>query len=153
MKGKILATILALTLVQVGNNQIIATENEIASGSSLEASKEIVEDATELVPIPDQEEKTNMKYVIKKLSVPHCKRGPERCQLCREMAEPRWCLLDVDPPDKEILQRPVIELAIDGERHFLVYDVIKSFASEEEARLYMTTGALPDILWDSTPCP
>jgi hypothetical protein len=108
-------------------------------------------EASELSPVPEQKENVRVKFVIKKLSVPHCKRGPENCELCKKNSEPRWCLLDVDPPDKEMVQRPVIELTIDGERHFFVYDVIKSFASEEEARRYMATGDTDKTLWDSAP--
>jgi len=108
-------------------------------------------ETSELSPVPKQKENVRVKFVIKKLSVPHCKRGPERCELCKKNSEPRWRLLDVDPPDKEMLQRPVIELSIDGERHFLVYDVIKSFASEEEARQFEKTSNLHDIHFDDQP--
>jgi len=112
---------------------------------------ESIEDASEtseLLQVPEQKEGPALKFVIKKLAVPHCKRGPEHCELCRKNSEPRWCLLDVDPPDKEMLQRPVIELVVDGERHFLVYDVIKSFASEEEARQFLRTSELADMHFD-----
>lgn len=142
--------ILALVLLAAGTS-LLASEPLPAPACCSSETIGNASEASELAPVPEQAEGTGMKFVIKKLSVPHCKRGPKHCQLCREMAEPRWCLLDVDPPDKEMVQRPVIELSIDGERHFLVYDVIKSFASEEEARRYMATGDTDKTLWDSTP--
>ncbi|PKL45688.1 MAG: hypothetical protein CVV41_01420 [Candidatus Riflebacteria bacterium HGW-Riflebacteria-1] len=147
MKEKMLATILAMALISAGNTQTIATEQEIASGSSMQTVEATIEDTKELPAMPVLEETQNMKYIIKKLSVPHCKRGPERCEMCLKTAEPHWCLLDIDPPEKETMQRPVIEVEIDGERLFLVYDVIKRFASEEEARQFLTTTDLSPIKW------
>ncbi len=102
-------------------------------------------ETSELSPVPEPTEGRKMKFVMTKLSVPHCKRGPERCELCRKSSESRWCLLDVDPPDKQMVQRPVLDIEIDGERHFFVYDVIKSFVSEEEALTFLKSSELTDI--------
>lgn len=130
---------------------LMASEPAPAPACCSADSMDNASETSELSPVPKQKENVRVKFVIKKLSVPHCKRGPERCELCRKNSEPRWCLLDVDPPDKEMVQRPVIELVIDGERQFLVYDVIKSFVSEEEARQFLQTSDLPHIHFDEKP--
>jgi len=140
---------LALALLVAGST-LLASEPESAPACCNSEPVNIASEASELPPVQEQKENASVKYVISKLSVPHCKRGPERCEICRKDSEPRWRLLDVDPPDKDIVQRPVIELSIDGERHFLVYDVIKSFASEEEARQYMKTEKHHNVLWNSS---
>ena len=74
--------------------------------------------------------------IIKRIRTAHCKLGPERCELCREMNEEKICLLDVDPPDKGMVQRRVIEVELNGETRWLEYDVLRSFASEAEARSF-----------------
>ena len=145
-----LHSILALALFAAAST-LMASEPVPAPTCCSPESIEDASETSELLPVPEQKESPGLKFVIKKLSVPHCKRGPERCELCRKNSEPRWCLLDVDPPDKEMVQRPVIELSIDSERHFLVYDVIKSFASEEEARQFVKTSSLHDIHFDDQP--
>lgn len=67
----------------------------------------------------------------------HCARGPERCARCRESAKIiRWQLVDIDPPDQDKTARPTVMLTINGETCWRVYDVLRSFASEEEARAY-----------------
>jgi len=142
--------ILALALFAAAT-PLMASEPVSAPACCSPGSIETASDVSELPPVPEQKESPGLKFVIKKLAVPHCKRGPEYCELCRKNAEPRWCLLDVDPPDKDMVQRPVIELSIDNERHFLVYDVIKSFTSEEEAHQYMAADDHHNILWDSNP--
>lgn len=145
MRETALALLLAITLISATGAA------ETASGVVTLSTNEC-NNATfpaQLPPVTDEQEKTAVKFVIKKLSVPHCKRGPEHCEICRKNAQPRWCLLDVDPPDKETVQRPVITLLVAGKRQFLVYDVIKSFASEEEARAFMSSDKDSNIYWDS----
>ena len=87
------------------------------------------------------------KYVMKKLAVPHCKRGPDRCEACRDHNAERWCLLDVDPPDQDLIQRPVLEFSWHGERQIRVYDVIRSFAGEDEAQTFLDTADYPGLIW------
>jgi len=89
------------------------------------------------------------RYIARLMRVPHCKRGPENCQICREKNILRWHLLDIDPPDQDRVQRPVIELDVAGEKQFRVFDVIKTFASEEEARKYLSEKTYPGLIWDS----
>lgn len=92
---------------------------------------------------------TSYRYIVKLLRAPHCKRGPENCRLCREKNILRWHLLDIDPPDQDRVQRPVIEITIAGEKQFRVFDVIKTFESEADARKYLSEKSFPGLLWDS----
>ncbi|EKD81292.1 MAG: hypothetical protein ACD_39C01871G0002 [uncultured bacterium] len=146
MRFKIVALILMLSAAVMPGKPAMADEPETA-GSASTTVVGMASDVSELPPTPEQKEETQMKYLVKKLQVPHCKRGPERCEICRKTCEPRWCLLDIDPPDKEMVQRPVLDLTIDGERHFLVYDVIKSFDSEEDARKFLSENDYPGLIW------
>lgn len=92
---------------------------------------------------------TSYRYIVKLLRVPHCKRGPENCRICREKNILRWHLLDIDPPDQDRVQRPVIEIEIAGEKQFRVFDVIKTFESEADARKYLSEKSFPGLIWDS----
>ena len=96
---------------------------------------------------------TAYKYIAKLMRVPHCKRGPENCRLCRENNILRWRILDIDPPDQDRVQRPVIELEIAGEKQFRVFDVIKTFESEAEMRKYLLKKKFPGLMLDSSTGP
>lgn len=85
-------------------------------------------------------------YVIRPLRLAHCKRGPSRCARCREMDEPRICLLDVCPPQQGELQRRVIALVVDGQRVWREFDIVRVFAGEEEARAYAAAHGIDDVL-------
>lgn len=78
-------------------------------------------------------------HIIKTIRLAHCKRGPERCQKCREMNVERVCLLDIEPPQPGMLQRQVIEVEIAGERVWREFDLIRVFADMDEARAYAAT--------------
>jgi hypothetical protein len=39
------------------------------------------------------------RYIIRRIRLAHCKRGPDRCDKCEEMEAERICLLDIAPPD------------------------------------------------------
>ncbi|MBU1108853.1 MAG: hypothetical protein KKB51_19405 [Candidatus Riflebacteria bacterium] len=144
MKRIIVACLLALTFFSVTSRLALADEPETAAVGS----ETVINSDTDLPAITEIGETPKVKFLMKELRVPHCKRGPERCELCRKQDEPRWCLLDVDPPDKEMMQRPVLELILDGERQILVFDVIKSFATEEEARQFLAKAEYPGLTWD-----
>lgn len=78
-------------------------------------------------------------HIIKTIRMAHCKRGPERCEKCREMNVERICLLDVDPPQPGTRQRQVIEVEIAGERVWREFDVVRIFADLDQARAYAAT--------------
>ena len=73
------------------------------------------------------------RYIIRRMRLAHCKRGPARCEQCREMASvERICLLEIDPPGE--MQRRVVQVRAGGPWH--EFDVVRAFDSEEEARAY-----------------
>ena len=81
--------------------------------------------------------------VIREMTVPHCKRGPQRCDICRKNTQTQFCLLDLNPPNQGMVQRPVIELSISGKPVFKEYDVVRVFKSAEEAREYARVNQIP----------
>ncbi len=85
------------------------------------------------------------RYVIKRIRLAHCKRGPSRCQKCREMGVDRVCLLDIAPPDAGMAQRRVIEVLSGGERVWREFDIVRTFESAGEAREYAAQHGIQDI--------
>ncbi len=77
----------------------------------------------------------------------HCARGPSRCEGCREAANapatPR--LLDVCPDDAELVARPVVDIVRDGRTEHRVYDVVRVFADEAEARAFAAAHGIDDV--------
>jgi hypothetical protein len=78
------------------------------------------------------------RYIIQTTKTGHCKRGPLVCGLCKEMNQEQICLLDIDPPDRGMVQRRVIEVEvkIDGVREWREYDIVRVFDNVEDARMY-----------------
>jgi hypothetical protein len=85
------------------------------------------------------------KNIIRTIRMAHCARGPELCQKCREMDVPKICLLDIDPPDQGKVSRRTIEVQIDGNKAWLEFDVVKTFADEAEARKYAAKNGITDV--------
>ena len=75
-------------------------------------------------------------YIIKRMRLTHCKRGPSVCEKCREMDVEKICLLDIAPPHIGEIQRRVIEVELEGETVWREFDIIRTFETEEEAREY-----------------
>ncbi len=44
------------------------------------------------------------RYIIRRLRLAHCKKGPDRCAQCREMNVEKICLLAIAPPQPGELQ-------------------------------------------------
>ena len=82
---------------------------------------------------------------IRRLRLPHCKRGPERCPVCREGGAERICLLDLDPPDSDRVQRPVLEVREADGVTWRPYDVVRTFETEAEARRYAAAEGILDV--------
>ena len=80
-------------------------------------------------------------YVIRKVRLAHCKRGPTRCEKCREWDAGRICLLEIDPAGE--MQRRVIQLHDEGAWH--EFEVVTVFADEEEARAYAAKQGIRDV--------
>jgi hypothetical protein len=84
-------------------------------------------------------------YIIRRIRLAHCKRGPAVCEKCREMDVERVCLLDVDPPDRGTMQRRVLQVWIDGEAVWREFDVVRVFDDEGEAKAYAYEQGIRDV--------
>lgn len=86
-----------------------------------------------------------IRYIIRKNRIAHCKRGPVICEKCREMDVERICLLDICPPRAGEIQRRVIQVNVGGENVWREFDVVRAFESEEEARAYADENGIQDV--------
>lgn len=84
-------------------------------------------------------------YIIRKIPIVHCARGPENCKKCKEIYTEKICLLDISPPHYGEWTRRVIEVEIDGEKVCREFDVVKIFQSEDEAREYAEKNEIKDV--------
>jgi hypothetical protein len=74
--------------------------------------------------------------VIDKILVPHCARGPKRCEECKKAAEEeKICLIRVYLESGNIA-RPMSDFIIDGRKRLCEFDVLKIFNDEMEAMEY-----------------
>jgi hypothetical protein len=85
------------------------------------------------------------RYIIRKIRIAHCKKGPSVCDKCREMDAERICLLDICPSREGEIQRRVIQVNIGGEKVWREFDIVRAFESEEEAREYANRNAIEDV--------
>ena len=92
------------------------------------------------------DEKRPSEEIIRVISPPHCARGPNGCEKCREAAKiKKICLLKIFFDHGEIA-RPMIELEQDGTRSFYEYDVIHYFQDKIEALEYSKKHNITDII-------
>ena len=80
-------------------------------------------------------------YVIRKVRLAHCKRGPARCEKCRDLDAEKICLLEIDPEGE--MQRRVIQLHDEGAWH--EFEIVKTFATGEDARAYAAGHGIKDV--------
>ena len=85
------------------------------------------------------------RYIIRKIRLAHCKRGPAICEKCREMDQGKICLLDISPPQMGEIQRRVIKVSRGDEQVWREFDVIRAFESREEALTYADEHAIDDV--------
>jgi len=88
------------------------------------------------------------RYIIRRMRLAHCKRGPVVCEECRQMDEEKMCLLDICPPDEGMGQRRVIEIHRGGESVWREFDIARAFESKEEAREYADQNGIEDVEFD-----
>lgn len=81
----------------------------------------------------------------------HCARGSARCEKCKEAASepPSPVLLDVAPDGDAA--RPTIALERGGKTVHAAFDVLRRFASLEEARAFAARHGLTDVKLDGEP--
>ena len=84
-------------------------------------------------------------FVVRSLRDLHCARGASRCAKCKaaEARPARPRLLDVCPEGD--LARPVIDLERDGKVEHRVYDVLRTFADDAEARAFADRHGIDDV--------
>ncbi|MBD3404603.1 MAG: hypothetical protein GF411_00530 [Candidatus Lokiarchaeota archaeon] len=84
--------------------------------------------------------------IIKLIYVPHCARGPKRCELCKKaLNDKKICHLRLYTHAGNVT-RPVMEYVIHGKQGYFEYDVIKIFPSIEEAKKYAEKNGIAE--WD-----
>jgi len=85
------------------------------------------------------------RYIIRKIRLAHCKKGPIVCARCREMNEERICLLDICPPRMGEIQRRLIQVGGEGEKAWREFDIVRMFESEKEASEYAEQHEIGDV--------
>lgn len=88
--------------------------------------------------IAKKEEKSSSCKIIRKVLYPVSKRRTPEQRM-------RIALLDICPPNKGMVARPMTSMMIDGETIMYEYDVIKVFDSEDEAKKYARSSGIKDI--------
>ena len=84
-------------------------------------------------------------YIIRKIRLAHCKKGPSLCAKCREMDVDKVCLLDIDPPRPGEVQRRVIQVDMEGQTVWREFDVARMFEDENEAKEYANQNGIEDV--------
>jgi len=80
--------------------------------------------------------------MIKKMTIPHCARGPTGCDKCKEAAkEEKICLLRIYFKAGNVA-RPMTEIVVNGEKILAEYDVMKIFNDEVEAKEYAKKNSI-----------
>jgi len=86
--------------------------------------------------------------VIDKIYVPHCARGPKRCEECKKAAEEeKICLIRVYLEAGNIA-RPMSDFVVDGKKVLCEFDVFKIFNDEVEANDYAEKNNINIIFSD-----
>ena len=85
------------------------------------------------------------EFIIRRIRLAHCKRGPEICEECRRLDDRPFCLLDIAPENRGLMQRRTLEVEIDGVSEWREFDVARIFADEDEARKYAAENGIADI--------
>ncbi|NPE09510.1 MAG: UbiA family prenyltransferase [Asgard group archaeon] len=82
-------------------------------------------------------------FVIKEITLSHCARGPERCNVCKKLAsERKICLLRIYPESQGRAMR-VIEYTINDKKDLYEFDVEEIFKEEAEAKKYSEENNIP----------
>jgi hypothetical protein len=80
-------------------------------------------------------------FVVRRIRIAHCKKGPARCDKCREMDAERICLLEICPQGD--MQRRVIQIGDIWQE----FEVARVFESEEDARAYADEHGIQDVVF------
>jgi hypothetical protein len=92
------------------------------------------------------DEKRPSEEIIRVISPPHCARGPQGCEKCREAAKiKKICLLKIFFDHGQIA-RPMIKLDRDGSWSFYEYDILQIFQDKNKAIEYAKKHNITDIV-------
>ncbi|MGV8121654.1 MAG: hypothetical protein AB2L14_17985 [Candidatus Xenobiia bacterium LiM19] len=91
------------------------------------------------------------QFIIRKIQLQHCKKGPDRCDKCKAMCARKYCLLNISP--RGVMQRPVIEVEIKGQKEWREYDIEKIFESRAEAEHYAKENRITNVKWEDDEMP
>ncbi|MHC9542218.1 MAG: hypothetical protein AB9903_22130 [Vulcanimicrobiota bacterium] len=91
------------------------------------------------------------QFIIRMISLQHCKKGPGRCDKCKAMSARKYCLLNISP--KGVMQRPVIEVEIKGQKEWREYDIEKIFEGRAEAERYAKENRITNVKWEDDEMP
>ncbi len=83
--------------------------------------------------------------IIRRIQSSHCKLGPKRCEMCRDMKTEMICLLNIAPEDAGLAQRRMIEVQVGGETVWKEFDIVRTFVDEEEALGFARSNNIKDI--------
>ncbi|MFW9847178.1 MAG: hypothetical protein ACFFD6_10545 [Candidatus Thorarchaeota archaeon] len=83
--------------------------------------------------------------IIRKISIPHCAKGPQGCEACAEAAKVKVICLVRVYYDPGRFARPIMELSRDGGTAYYEFDVVRRFESESEAVRYALDNGIEDI--------
>ncbi|MHC9542502.1 MAG: hypothetical protein AB9903_23590 [Vulcanimicrobiota bacterium] len=104
-----------------------------------------------LPPLAPAAAAENGEYIIRMISLQHCKKGPDRCDRCRAMCARKYCLLDIAP--RGVMQRPVIEVEIKGQKEWREYEIERIFESRAEAERYAKENRITNVKWEDGEMP
>ena len=101
-------------------------------------------DDMEQAPVPPAAVEPE-RYIVRRIRLAHCSRGPERCEQCRRMNVEKLSLLDIAPPHPGEMQRRSIAVRRGGVQVWREFDVVRTFVSEDEARQYAVEYGIEDV--------
>jgi hypothetical protein len=84
-------------------------------------------------------------YIIRRTRLAHCKKGPTRCEECRELDQERICLLDVCPANAGMRQRRVVPVVRGGRETWREFEIVRAFESVAQARKYAKEHGIDDV--------
>jgi hypothetical protein len=82
------------------------------------------------------------ELIIRKLSIPHCARGPTLCVKCREAAKAENYALVKIYYEPGMITRPVMEIIKNGKKFYCEFDVLKVFQDELEVKDYAKKNSI-----------
>ena len=117
--------------------------------ASVFAVHERIDDATPAKDLRAQAERGTDCLAVRLLGYGHCARGTQRCEKCRETAArpATLALLDLCPDGDAA--RPTVAVERGGKRVHVPYEVLRRFASDDEAKAFAARHELLDVRLDT----